>query len=89
LAQGASISLTNFPTTDGRRLSVSISSSGLSVSLTLNGHLPSGQVLLQLPGFANNIVSTSSGTINQEAGTVTLAPRATSVTVQLHKVLPQ
>ncbi len=83
LSEGASISVTNFPTTDGKRLSLRISSSGQSVSLTLSGQLPSGQVLFELPSFINDIAATSSGTIAQDTGTVTLAPSTRSVTVQL------
>ncbi len=77
------ISVTNFPTTDGRRLSLSISSSGGSVSLTLKGESPSGPVLFQLPSFVENIATTSTGQIDQRTGTVTLSPDTKSVTVKL------
>jgi hypothetical protein len=86
LDHGASISVTNFPTTDGRRLSLRVSSSGQSVSLTLSGSLPSGQLLFQLPSFTNDIAATSSGRINRETGTVVLAPHTRSVTVHLSGV---
>jgi len=82
LADGGSISVTNFPTTDGRRLSVRISSSGQSVSLSLSGQSPSGPVLFDLPSFINNIAAASSGSIDQGTGTVTLAPGTRHVTVQ-------
>jgi hypothetical protein len=78
-----SMSVTNFPTTDGRRLSLKISSKGQSVSLTLRGQPPAGPVLFQLPQFIDNIVTTSAGRIDQETGTVTLSPATKSVTVQL------
>ena len=87
LGRGASISVTNFPTTNGGRLSVRISSSGQSVSLTLSGQSPSGKVLFELPSFTNDISATSSGTINQETGTVTLAPHTKRVSVQLLRPL--
>jgi hypothetical protein len=77
------ISVTNFPTTDGRRLSLRISSSGRSVSLTLRGQPPSGPVLFQLPQFIDNIATTSAGRVDQGTGTVTLSPATRSVTVQL------
>jgi hypothetical protein len=77
------ISVTNFPTTDGRRLSLTISSSGRSVSLTLRGQPPSGPVLLQLPQFIDNIETTSAGRVDRGTGTVTLSPATRSVTVQL------
>ena len=83
LSDGESISVTNFPTTDGKRLSLRISSSGQSVSLTLSGQSPSGQVLFELPSFTNDIAATSTGSINREAGTVTLSPGSRTVTVQL------
>ena len=76
------MSVTNFPTTDGRR-SASDSSKGQSVSLTLRGQPPAGPVLFQLPQFIDNIVTTSAGRIDQETGTVTLSPATKSVTVQL------
>jgi hypothetical protein len=83
LGQGASISVTNFPTTNGRRLGVAISSTGQSVALTLSGPTPPGQILFQLPAFTNNIAAASSGTIDQVTGTVTLGSHTKSVTVQL------
>ena len=77
------ISVTNFPTTDGRRLSLTISSSGRSVSLRLSGQPPSGPVLFELPQFIDNIASTSIGRVDEGTGTVTLSPETRSVTVQL------
>jgi hypothetical protein len=77
------ISVTNFPTTDGRRLSLRISSSGQSVTLTLRGQPPSGPVFFQLPSFVDNIATTSAGQIDQGTGTVTLSPATKSVTVRL------
>jgi len=89
LSDGGSISVTKFPTTDGKRLSLRISSRGQSVSLTLSGQLPSGQVLFELPSFTNDIAGTSSGSIDQGTGTVTLSPRTRSVTVQLRAAAVQ
>ncbi len=77
------ISVTNFPTTDGRRLSLTISSSGRSVSLRLLGQPPSGPVLFQLPQFIDNIATTSAGQVDEGTGTVTLSPATRSVTVEL------
>jgi hypothetical protein len=82
VADGSSISVTNFPTTNGRRLGLRISSSGQSVSLTLSGQLPSKQVLFQLPSFVDDIASTTSGAVDSQAGTVTLGPGTRSVTVR-------
>ncbi|MGA8724368.1 MAG: hypothetical protein WB565_04960 [Acidimicrobiales bacterium] len=77
------ISVKNFPTTDGRRLSLRILSSGRSVSLRLFGLTPSGPVLFQLPEFIDNIATTSAGGVDQRTGTVTLSPATRSVSVQL------
>jgi hypothetical protein len=77
------ISVTNFPTTDGRRLSLRISSSGRSVTLTLRGQRPAGPVLFQLPQFVDNIASTSAGRVDQRTGSVALVPTTRSVIVQL------
>ena len=83
LGGGTAISVTNFPTTDGRRLSLRISSSGRSVSLTLHGQPPSGPVLFELPSFIDNIATTSAGRVDLGSGTVTLAPDTRRVSVQL------
>ncbi len=83
LDAGSPISVTNFPTTDGRRLGLRISSHGTSVSLALSGQRPDGRVLFQLPSFTDNLASTSTGRIDQAAGTVTLSARTRTVTVHL------
>jgi len=83
LRSGRSISVSNFPTTGGKRLGISISCRGRSVSLSLSGQAPSGPVLFQLPSFVDNISRTSSGRIDRGTGTVTLASHVRSVTVEL------
>ncbi len=85
LGNDRTISVTNFPTTDGRRLSLRISSSGRSVTLTLHSQRQSASVLFQLPQFINNIETSSGGRIDQGTGTVTLSPATRSVTVQLRR----
>jgi hypothetical protein len=85
LDRGAAIAVTNFPTTNAKRLSLRISSHGRAVSLALTGQMPSGTVLFQLPSFVDNIARTSSGSINQTTGTVTLTSHAKGVTVQLRR----
>ena len=82
---GPPITVTNFPTTAGRRAGVRISSTGRSVSLTLSGAAPTAPVLFQLPSFVGNIASTSAGTVDQATGTVTLAPALRHVTVTLRR----
>ena len=82
LAPGKPIDVSNFPTTDGHRLGLEISSTGHAVSLSLTG-TPSGPVVFELPAFVNNIAGTSTGQVNEAAGTVTIAPGTQSVTVRL------
>jgi hypothetical protein len=76
------IRVTNFPTTDGHRLGLSITSNRGSVTLTITG-TPPGDVLFQVPAFVDNIASASAGTVDEAAGTVRIGPNTTSVTVQL------
>ena len=83
LTSGTTITVTRFPTTGGRRLNLRIATTGLSVSVALQGSVPQGAVTLELPAFIDNIAATSSGTIDQATGTVTLAPNAPSATVRL------
>jgi hypothetical protein len=88
IGNGSPISVTNFPTTNGRRLGLQISSSHHSVSLVLSGQMPSGQIVFQLPAFIKNIGATSSGRVDEETGTVTLTSRTRSVTVRLRGARP-
>ena len=85
LGRGAPLSVTNFPTTGGRRAGLTIASSGRSVSLTLHGAPPAGPVLFQLPSFIRNVATTSTGAVNQATGTVRLAPTVRHVTVTLRR----
>ncbi len=85
LRTGTPISVTNFPTTDGRRAAVTITCTGREVSLTLRGAAPQGPVLFQLPSFIRDIEATSAGTVDQASGTVTVAPGVRHVTVTLRK----
>jgi hypothetical protein len=80
---GQSLSVSNFPTTDGQRLGFSISVRDDVVTLALNGATPSGPVLFELPAFVDNIASAGANVVDNHAGTVTLAPGVTSVTVTL------
>ena len=80
---GKAISVTNFPTTNGDRLSLKISSGDHSVTLTLNGS--TGSVLFQLPLFVNNIAASSAGTVAQTTGTVRLSAHEPTVVVQLRR----
>lgn len=83
------ISVTGFPSTDGRRLGLEISSHGVSVSLSLRGGLPSGGILFQLPSFIDNVAATSIGSIDEKTGTVSLPPHTGKVTVTLRRRPPR
>ena len=85
LGLAAPIKVTDFPTTDGRRLSLTISSRGRSVSLHLSGQLPTGPVLFELPSFVHNLAAASAGRVDQTTGTVTLAPGTRAVMVELRR----
>ena len=74
IAAGKTISVDNFPTTNGRRLSVGIASNGRSVTLDLRGAAPAAGVAFQLPVFVRNVASAGGATINQQTGTVLLPP---------------
>ena len=76
------IAVSNFPTTDGGRIGVRITTRGDAVTLQLTGK-PSGPVAFELPAFVNNIASTSAGTVDNGAGAVTIPARTSSVTVAL------
>jgi hypothetical protein len=83
LAAGEPIAVTNFPTTDGKRSSFTIDADGTVVHLNVAGATPAGKILFELPSFVANVASTSSGTVDQHTGTVTLAPGLRHVTVTL------
>jgi hypothetical protein len=85
LKTGDAISVDNFPTINNQRLSMRITTSGREVTLDLGGRLPSGSILFELPSFVKNIASSSSGTIDQQSGTVMLPTGVRSVTVTLKK----
>jgi hypothetical protein len=80
---GKVISLANFPTTGGHHLGLTVRTSGATVTLTLTGQPPAGDVLFQLPAFVGNIASASAGVASESTGTVTLAPTVHTVTVHL------
>jgi hypothetical protein len=75
--------VTNFPITGGKRLGVTVRTSGRTVTFTRTGHAPAGPVLLQLPAFVGNLAGSSAGAIDPATGTVTLSAGTHSVRVQL------
>jgi hypothetical protein len=78
------ISVGNFPTTRGRRLALTVVASGRHVTLSLRGTAP-GPVRFELPSFVHNVAATTSGTVSQSAGIVTIRPTVHSVTVTLRR----
>jgi hypothetical protein len=82
VASGQRIAVSNFPTTDGGRIGVTITTRGDAVTLQLTGN-PSGTVTFELPAFVGNIASTSAGTVDNGAGAVTITAHTRSVTVTL------
>ncbi len=80
---GQVISVAHFPTTNGQHISLTIRTTGRTVTLSLSGGKPAGPVLFQLPDFVGNIASASAGTVNEKTGTVTITPATASVSVQL------
>ena len=82
VGSGRRIAVSNFPTTDGDRIGVTITTRGDAVTLQLTGK-PAGLVTFELPAFVNNIASTSAGTVDNGAGAVTIPAHIRSVTVTL------
>jgi hypothetical protein len=82
VASGRQIAISNFPTTNGHRIGVRITTRADAVTLRLTGDLP-GPVIFELPAFVGNIAATSAGTVDNAAGTVTISAHTRSVTVTL------
>jgi hypothetical protein len=82
VGSGRQIAVSNFPTTNGHRVGVRITTRGDAVTLKLAGDLP-GPVTFELPAFVNNIAATSAGTVDNAAGAVTVPAHIRSVTVTL------
>jgi len=80
---GQSIAISNLPIHQNKRINVSISSTGKTITLQLSGDTPGNAILFNLPIFVNNISATTSGKIDQGAGLITLSPTTRSVTVTL------
>jgi hypothetical protein len=83
VVSGKPVSVTNFPTVDGKRITLTMRGTSHQVTLTLSGSRPSGTVLFQLPSFVGNIASATTGSIDEKTGTVQLRPDQHTVTVSL------
>jgi len=83
LGRGMTTAVTNFPTTDGGRVDVRISSTGTAVTLDVSGAATPAPVLFELPAFTGGVAATTAGTVDPAAGTVSLPPGTRQVTVTL------
>ena len=82
LTAGETISVTNFPTTDGHRLSVRISGGDRSVTLTVNG-IDRARCSSSSRRSSTTSRRRARETIDEATGTVRLSANEQSVTVQL------
>jgi hypothetical protein len=87
VAPGKRISVDNVPIAGGHRMGLTVTTSGLRVTLKLSGSAPAGDVLFQLPAFDNDIASSTAGTVDQATGTVTVPGSTRSVTVTLRQAV--
>jgi hypothetical protein len=84
LASGRPIAVSDFPAANGRRIGVTITGHGKTVTLSVTGN-PPGSVIFDLPAFVGNIAAASAGTVSDPAGTVTIPASTHSVTVTLNR----
>ena len=84
LTSGRPIAVSGFPAADGRRIGVTITGHGKTVTLRVTGN-PPGPVIFDLPAFVGNIAAASAGTVSDPAGTVTIPASTHSVTVTLNR----
>jgi hypothetical protein len=83
LADNTAIVVSKFPTFDAHRLTLTITAHGAAVKLAIDG-LPAGEpVLFEMPAFVDNIKKSTSGTIDQANGIVSLTSGQPSVMVYL------
>ena len=66
LDSGQTITVSNYPTTAGRRTALDITARGRAITLTLRGGV-TGQILFQIPLFVNSIASSSTGHVDRPA----------------------
>ncbi len=83
LHKGARISVANFPTTSGARVSIAITVKNKTVTLTVTSGHPAGDLIFELPAFVNNIASATRGSVDETAGSVRVPAGTASVRVRL------
>ncbi len=87
LEQG--FSADNFPISGNKRMGITAKATAKrQVRLDINGAQPAGNIIFDLPIFANNIASATAGTIDAAKGTVILDPSVRTVTVTTTNDLP-
>ncbi|MFJ6725981.1 hypothetical protein ACIQPQ_13810 [Streptomyces sp. NPDC091281] len=80
LTSGRPITWRNVPTHGGHRIGFTITRDGNKVTLSVTGD-PGAPVALSLPAFIGDITATTSGTVDNASGTVTLPAGQRTVTV--------
>ncbi|MBV8949445.1 MAG: carbohydrate-binding protein [Actinobacteria bacterium] len=83
LEEGKTVSVGNFPTVDGKRIALGISTSDGDVRIDVRGALPAAGIRVELPVFVGNIRSVSAGSVDERTGTVTLPAQVGTVSVRL------
>lgn len=83
---GSPIAVSNFATTNGHRIGVTITGHSRAVTLRVTGE-PSGQVTFELPAFVHNIARASAGTVDEGTGAVTVPASTHTLTVVLSHAL--
>ncbi len=83
LRRGEAISVANFPTTSGARISLSVSVKRRTATLRVTSGRPAGDVIFELPAFVHNVASASTGMVDEATGAVRVSAKTQSVTVRL------
>jgi hypothetical protein len=86
ITSGVPITWNNVPVSGNHNVNVNISASGNAISLSLTGGPTTGPIKFELPAFVGNIVSTTTGTIDNTNGIVTMPAGTASVTVTVQNL---
>jgi hypothetical protein len=86
---GEGFSVSNFPIRGGKRMGVKVRATApRKIILDLSGDPPTGEIIFSLPVLIGNIAAATAGTIDADAGTVTIQPAVRTVTVSTRGDLP-
>jgi hypothetical protein len=84
--KGKVTEIKNFPISHNGRLNVRIEFVKPDLmSVAISGSMPAGKILVNLPVLLHNIESSSSGTVDNEQGLVTLAPNEKKCLIKLKR----